>query len=149
MKKVSLPVVAAVLSMAAIPAFAQGVAPGPDIHFKGPQGEIVRGVRCAAEKVAPEVQSEVDRVLAEARASGRPPGDLTIPVVFHVIHNGPEGNIPASMINAQMSVLNQAFQGTGFSFTGLDQPRGRPEWFTNCYGNQNFKRDLAVDGPTP
>ena len=117
MKKVSLPVVAAVLSMAAIPAFAQSVAPGPDIHFKGPQGEIVRGVRCAAEKVAPEVQSEVDRVLAEARASGRPAGDLTIPVVFHVIHNGSKGNIPASMMNAQMSVLNQAFQGTGFSFT--------------------------------
>jgi Pregnancy-associated plasma protein-A len=150
MKKVSLAGAAVVLSMAAIPAFAQGVAPGPDIHFKGPQGEIVRGVRCAAEKVGPELQAEVDRVLAEARESGRTNagGDLTIPVVFHVIHNGTEGNIPTSMINAQMSVLNSAFQGTGFAFTlaSINRVNDR-KWFTNCYGNQNFKRDLAVDLP--
>ncbi len=148
MRKVSLAGAAAVISMAAIPALAQRVAPGPDIHFKGSHGEIVRGVRCAAENVAPEVQSEVDRVLAEARASGRPPGDLTIPVVFHVIHNGTEGNVPTSMINAQMSVLNNAFQGTGFEFTlaSINRVNDR-KWFTNCYGNQNFKRDLAVDLP--
>lgn len=105
MRRVSLAGAAAVISMAAIPALAQNAAPGPDVHFKGSQGEIVRGVRCAAEKVSPEVQAEVDRVLAGARESGRTnaAGDITIPVVFHVIHNGIEGNIPASMINAQVS----------------------------------------------
>jgi pregnancy-associated plasma protein-A len=150
MKKVSLAGAAAVISMAAIPAFAQTAAPGPDIHFKGPQGDIVRGVRCATEKVSPEIQADVDRVLAEARESGRTnaAGDITVPVAFHVIHDGAEGNIPASMINAQMSVLNHAFRGTGFAFTlaSVDRTDDR-RWFTNCYGNQNFKRDLAVDLP--
>jgi hypothetical protein len=150
MRTVSLAAAAAVLSMAAIPALAQSAAaPGPDVHFKGPQGEIVRGVRCAAEKVSPEVQAEVDRVVAEARAAGlRAPGELTIPVAFHIIHNGVEGNIPDSMINAQMNVLNAAFQGTGFGFTlaSIDRTNSK-QWFGGCYGNQNFKRTLAVDVP--
>jgi hypothetical protein len=150
MKRVSLAAAVAVLSMAAIPARAQSAAPGPDVHFKGPDGEIVRGVRCAAEKVSPEVQAEVERVLAGARESGRldAAGDITIPVAFHVIYYGTEGNIPDSMINAQLNVLNAAYNGTGFAFTlaSIDRTNSR-QWFTGCYGNQNFKRDLAVDVP--
>ena len=150
MKRVSLAAATAVCAMAAIPAGAQSAAPGPDVHFKGPQGQIVRGVRCATEKVAPEVQAEVDRVVAAARKSGGldAAGDVTVPVAFHVIHDGAQGNIPDSMINAQMSVLNAAFRGTGFSFTlaSIDRTNDR-RWFTGCYGNQNFKRDLAVDVP--
>jgi pregnancy-associated plasma protein-A len=150
MKRVSLAAAAAVLSMAAIPALAQNAAPGPDVHFQGPNGEIQRGVRCAAERVSPEVQAEVERLLAAARERGQlaPPGDLTVPVAFHVLHNGTEGNIPDSMITAQLNVLNAAFNGTGFAFTlhSINRVNDR-KWFTNCYGNQNFKRDLAVDVP--
>jgi hypothetical protein len=150
MRKVSLVGVAAVLSMAAIPALAQNAAPGPDVHFKGSRGEIVRGVRCAAEKVSREVQADVDHVLAGARESGRirPADDITIPVVIHVIHDGTEGDISDSMAAAQVSVLNDAFAGTGFAFTlaSINRVENR-RWFTNCYGNQNFKRDLAVDPP--
>ena len=40
------------------------------------------------------------------------------------------------------------FQGTGFSFTLASVNRvDDRKWFTNCYGNQNFKKDLAVDVP--
>jgi hypothetical protein len=150
MRKVSLVGVAAVLSMAAIPALAQDAAPGPEIHFLGARGEIVRGVRCAAARLSPEMRAEVDRVLAAARESGQlnAAGGILVPVAFHVIHNGSEGNIPDSMINAQVDVLNAAFRGTGFAFTlaSTDRTDNR-HWFTGCYGNQNFKRDLAVDLP--
>jgi hypothetical protein len=75
-------------------------------------------------------------------------GDITIPVAFHVLHDGVEGNIPSAMIDAQMGVLNRAFRGTGFTFTLASVNRVEDRrWFTNCYGNQNFKRDLAVDVP--
>ena len=149
MRKVSLLATAAVLSMAAIPALAQSAAPGPDIHFKGPQGEIQRGVRCATEKTSPDVQAVVDAAIAARREGGtNAAGDITVPVAFHVIHDGAEGNIPDSMINAQLQVLNHAFQGTGFAFSlrSIDRLDDR-RFFTNCYGNQNFKRDLAVDLP--
>ena len=148
MRRVSLAGAVAVISMAAIPALAQRTAPGPDIHFKGPEGHIERGVRCATEKARPEVKAEVERALASARESGltNATGDVVVPVAFHVIHDGTEGNIPASMINAQVTVLNRAYRGTGFSFTlaSVDRIEDR-RWFTNCYGNQNFKRDLAGD----
>jgi hypothetical protein len=150
MRRVSLAGAAAAISMAAIPALAQNAAPGPDVHFKGSQGEIVRGVRCAAEKVSPEAQAEVDRVLAGARESGRvnTAGDITVPVAFHVIHDGVEGNVPDSTINAQLRVLNRAFRGAGFDFTtaAINRVENR-HWFTNCYNNQTFKKQLAVDVP--
>ena len=150
MRRVSLAVAGAVLWMVALPAIAQDAAPGQDIHFKGEQGEIVRGVRCAAEPLSREMQAEVDRAVDAARQNGvtTAAGDIVVPVAFHVIHNGSEGNIPDSMINAQISVLNAAFNGRGFSFTlaSVDRTDSRRA-FTGCYGNQNFKRDLAVDVP--
>jgi len=49
---------------------------------------------------------------------GSLPG-VVIPVQWHVVRSGTsisQGNIPDSWINAQISVLNQAYQGSGFSF---------------------------------
>jgi hypothetical protein len=69
-------------------------------------------------------------------------------VAFHVIHNGTEGNIPLSMINAQVNVLNNAFAGHGFSFTLQQVTRtNNRQWFTGCYGGQErkMKQTLAVD----
>ena len=146
MRKVLLAAAAAAIAAIAIPVHAADV-PGPDVHFKGPGGEIVRGVRCAAEKVDPAVQAEVDRAVRAARESGRfRAGALEIPVAFTVLYSGEEGNIPDTMIDAQMRVLNNAFRGTGFSFrlSGVNRVENH-QWFTNCYNNQTFKRTLAVD----
>lgn len=35
---------------------------------------------------------------------------LTIPVVFHIVHNNPGENLPDSVINSQLTVLNQNFR---------------------------------------
>ncbi len=61
----------------------------------------------------------------------------TVPVYFHVITNGSEGNVTNAQITAQMNVLNLAFAGfyggpnTGFSFTlaGVDRTNNA-KWFT-------------------
>ena len=43
-------------------------------------------------------------------------------------------------------VLNQAFSGSGFSFSlSGHQSREQPRWFTGCYASQKFKQELAVD----
>jgi hypothetical protein len=60
----------------------------------------------------------------------------SIPVYFHVIHNGAVGNVSDATINEQMAVLNSAFAGfyggvsTGFSFTlaGVDRTNNAA-WF--------------------
>src|SRR5688572_13749078 len=131
MRRVLLAGAAAVISMAALPALAQeAAAPGPDIHFKGPKGELQRGVRCATKHVTREEKAAVEREIADARndgriTKGRPGGGggggggtgSGIPVVFHVIHDGTEGNIPDSMVHAQLNVLNAAFGSRGFSFS--------------------------------
>ncbi|HSK41955.1 MAG TPA: zinc metalloprotease, partial [Arenibaculum sp.] len=41
----------------------------------------------------------------------------TIQVYFHVIHSGNAGNLSAGEVNAQISVLDDAYAGTGWSFT--------------------------------
>lgn len=149
MKRVSLAITASVISALAMPAAAQE--PGPDVHFKGPRGDIERGVRCATEGPTKEQKEAVEKAIRSAREDGAlaaaaAPGGVSIPVVFHVIHNGTEGNLPEALVDAQLDVLNDAFRGTGFSFTlqAINRVLNR-KWFTGCYSNQNFKKDLAVD----
>jgi hypothetical protein len=119
--------------------------PGPDVHIFGAHGNLERGVRCGTERTAPEQMAEVERIAAARAAEGIPLA-TSIPVVFHVIHNGSEGNIPDSMINSQLQVLNQAFSGTGFSFTlsRINRVLDRKA-FTGCYSSQRFKQGLADD----
>jgi hypothetical protein len=150
MMRVSLGGAFAVTLALALPAAAENAAPGPDIHFKGPKGEIVRGVRCASKDMTREERAAVNHRLRE-EAALKPPGGGgggggRIDIVFHVIHNGTEGNVPDSMVNAQVQVLNQAFSGTGFSFNLRRINRVQDSrWFTGCYSNQNFKTALAED----
>jgi hypothetical protein len=147
MKRVVLAAGAAVLASAvAVPAADVRLEPGPDVHiFTG--RAIERGVRCAAEQVGPERRAEIDRIVAARLAQGLSVAEaVSIPVVYTVIHNGTEGNVPDSWLAAQTQVLNQAFQGTGFSFTTAQVNRVQDKRaFTGCYSNQRFKRDHAVD----
>jgi hypothetical protein len=140
---------AAALALAALPLHAQEarVAPGPDAHFLSGRRGLVRGVRCATPHVTREEAAAVERVLEfhrQARPGGG--GGASIPVVFHVIHNAVEGNVPDSLLQAQLQVLNQAYAGSGFSFTlqAINRVQHR-QWFTGCYASQKFKRELAVD----
>jgi len=44
------------------------------------------------------------------------PPSIDIPIAFHVITSGSQGSVPNSRLTQQVSVLNNAFSGTGFSF---------------------------------
>lgn len=148
MKKVAMAAGAVLLAGAvAAPAADERTAPGPDIHiFRN--GRVELGVRCATERPTPELATEVDRIVAglvaDGAATDAPP--LTIPVVFHVIHDGTEGNVPEAWLDAQIQVLNNAYNGSGFNFTKALVNRVRDKRaFTGCYNNERFKRALAVD----
>ena len=149
MNPVLMAALAAATVAASIPSHAADAVPGPDIHFKGEDGEIVRGVRCATEKTSAEVQDAVGRELAAARGNrgmSAAPATITVPVAFTIIHDGPNGAVTDAMIDAQVEVLNRAFRSAGFRFTlsGVNRVDDR-RYFKNCYGNQQFKRDFAVD----
>ncbi|HET8647060.1 MAG TPA: zinc metalloprotease [Vicinamibacteria bacterium] len=148
MKRVAMAAALVLAGAVAVPA-QELAAPGPDIHIVR-NGRVERGVRCAAERPSAETMAEADRIVSEMIAEGRVGGDapaaVTVPVVFHVIHNGTEGNVPEAWLDAQVQVLNNAFRNTGFSFTKARVNRVQDKRaFTGCYSNQNFKRSLADD----
>lgn len=84
------------------------------------QGEFIKsGRRCGTHEPSEEVMAEVERHLARHSTEselGKAFTPVTVQVAFHVIHDGSSGYLSSSDINAQMSVLNSAYSGTGFSF---------------------------------
>ncbi len=139
MKKLIL---VAVVCLLATSAWAQNV------HFMGPDGDIVRGERCATPEPTPAekalVQQQVglwmqDNFLFKTTT--------VVPIAFHVVHYGSSGDIPDQWIYDQIDVLNAAYQGTGFSFTlaSIDRTDNR-RWYTGCYRqDRKMKQALAID----
>ena len=126
-----------------------------DIHFLSPDGKIQRGKRCAvpnpgADEVA-AVKKQVDAWIAENGII--PDANINIPVRFHVVYKVSRGvttgNIPQSWITNQISVLNAAYAGTGFSFTLASTDRTQNNtWFTGCYTTsreKQMKQALTID----
>ncbi|HEY0322197.1 MAG TPA: zinc metalloprotease [Pyrinomonadaceae bacterium] len=73
--------------------------------------------RCATrdldESSATSIQNSLNAFM-KSRGQGRGPGTVTIPVVFHVVNKGEgvaNGDVPISMLQAQVKVLNQSYGG--------------------------------------
>lgn len=133
-----------------------------DIHFMGKKGHMHRGKRCAEEHISKDrklaIAKQIKALQAEhAGIEGFNRNQTNdIQVQFHVIYkskNGVvEGNIPDSMIMDQMDVLNDAFAGTGFTFSlgGITRTR-KNGWYTRCYSSgteRKMKQALAVNPAT-
>ncbi len=114
--------------------------------------------RCATKQPSLEEVAEIEQAVARGQ-KGRT-SDI-IPVWVHVITRGAgyeNGEIPASMINAQLKVLDESFNGrsgganTGFGFdlVGVTQTSNQ-EWFeqmaTNFSVEMAAKRALRRGGP--
>ena len=159
MKKPSFATAATLFALSITSAYARSLpaddrvpGPVPNIQFVGSKGVIQSGTRCAAQKTtasqAKAVHAQFSRFLRE---NGRraPSQDLLIPIVWHVVHDGANGNVPDAMIEEQVAVLNDAFQNRGFAFLLQSVVRtDSRKWFTGCYSQErNMKRELAVDVP--
>ena len=109
-------------------AHAQDTGDPPDkvpFHFHGKtwrnqKAFIESGARCGTRPVdqieAEEIQRVLQRFIAarEGGWAGRNPGSVTIPVYVHVINQGTgigNGDVPDSQIEAQITILNEAYGG--------------------------------------
>jgi hypothetical protein len=116
------------------------------------QGGLARGDD-AREPSSTETAEEVP---ASARGKGGPSFKATIPVYFHVVHDGPVGNVSQDAIDAQITVLNMTFGGfergytTGFKFKLAGVTRtDNAGWFHHGFGDKaerDMKRALHTGG---
>ena len=101
--------------------------------------------RCAtpghSDAEAARINDEVDKHIAGVRAGGGGGAAVTggtINVYFHVINKGTgisNGDISDQMINDQITVLNNAYAGTGWQFNLVSTDRTtNTDWYNNCYG---------------
>ncbi len=113
---------------------------------------------CGTPDPTPEQIAEADR-LAALRIAPYAPGSITIPVWFHVVRQGTgvsNGDVTSTMINNQISVLNQAYGGqtgganTAYRFTLAGVTRTtNATWFNGCDASANenaMKSALRVGG---
>ena len=104
----------------------------------------------------PADNTAVQDLPASAIGQAGPNFSATVPVYFHVITNGPVGNLTSKQISDQITVLNLEFAGmegganTGFSFTLAGVTRtDNADWFNAKPGGINeksMKRTLHQGG---
>jgi hypothetical protein len=108
------------------------------------------GTRDLEETAATSIQNSLN-AFNKGRGQGRSPGSVTIPVYFHVVNKGEgieNGDIPISMLQAQIKVLNQSYSGaTGgantpfrFVLAGVDRTTN-VEWF-NAGPDTDAEREM-------
>ena len=71
------------------------------------------GTRDLDETTATTIQNSL-KAFTKGRGQGRGPGTVTIPVYFHVVNKGAgieNGDVPSSMLQAQIRVLNESYSG--------------------------------------
>jgi hypothetical protein len=81
------------------------------------------------------------------RHDPRPADRGPIPIAFHVLHDGPLGDVSDDRLAAQVAWINQAFVDTGLTFrlAAVDRVDGAA-WFRDCVREEAaLKAALAVD----
>ncbi len=108
------------------------------VKYVSQHAYIQAGHRCQAPIHDEETSAQIDNYVREMigdgifdrsiRSKGKPggggttdcsgftPPSISIPVAYHVITNGSQGNVSSQQLNQQLNVLNNAYAGTGFSF---------------------------------
>ena len=107
-------------------------------------------IRCGTPSPAPEEALSVETRIRSVRGlNATQEFQVTIPVAFHVITCDGTGDIPQSQIDDQISELNHAYAGSGFSFVFKSVDRTENcHWFDKAfsYGTEKkMKQALAVD----
>ena len=126
---------------------------------RAPDARAARGAKDANELTETQVRANeaaLARALAakgltkNAKGQAVPQGSTTlaaaggtIPVYFHVITDGTNGRLTQSQINSQITVLNNAYASSGFSFTlaGTDTTVNS-RWYTNLRSGSKAEKDM-------
>jgi hypothetical protein len=145
-----------VLLLLAVLLVGASLASAGDVDFATASGQYVEGVRCATKvPTFAETEQVAREIDAWLRAGGRVSDKavVSIPVAVHVVaHADGYGDISNQAISSQMQVLNQAYNGTGFSFTLASTDRTyNTRWSTHRYGSRdekNMKSALAISPTT-
>ncbi|MCH0562803.1 zinc metalloprotease [Streptomyces sp. MUM 2J] len=125
------------------PTAAREMRPTPGGHITEPN-EISDA---RAQAMDADLHERVDSLRAGGRSIAALAASTSIPVYFHVIHDGSTGRLGSSDVNAQMNVLNAAYAGqgsgnndSGFQFTlaGTDYT-DNASWYNVGYGSQEEK----------
>ena len=125
-----------------------------DVQYQNDAGQMVSGRRC--ETPTPTIESmarearEIQTFLDSGRYSPMTKAGINVPVAVHVVaHSDGYGDLSAAAIAGQIQVLNDAYQGTPFSFTLVSTDRTyNTRWSTARAGSRTankMKDGLAVD----
>jgi hypothetical protein len=122
----------------------------PNLSVDSDRASAPGQLRCGTPHMSESQVAAIDQFVARARKAnpeaGLVAGSINIPVYFHVINRGTglsNGDVPDSQIQAQMDVLNDAFNGgavggavTSFTFTLAGVTRTtNSTWYTMGYGS--------------
>jgi Pregnancy-associated plasma protein-A. len=151
-KKLALSILAILI---VVPAFAQvrNFVPVVDDAFVldgqswiNQEAFIDAGMRCGTHQPTQEEALEIEQQFAIDRTEAMYRfGDfatiITVPVYFHVIHNGSTGKLTATDLTKQLNVLNAAYSpmGVSFALAGTDWT-DNATWFTAGYGSTAEKQ---------
>ena len=120
-------------------------------------GQVHNVLRCGFENPSAAERMTIESKLREFRASnqasliqGATITNRVIPIYFHVITtNTGAGDVLDSQLDTQISVLNAAYAGSGFSFVKKGYGRTRnTTWYNGCAQSsmeREIRRSLAVD----
>ena len=119
-----------------------------DMEFVNQEAFIKSGLRCGTrhdpDEIAVAEEDFEGRLAAQGEVTTQATGG-TIDVYFHVIRKGTgiaNGDIPDSMINAQIQVLNSAFAGTGWGFRLVATDRTTNATWYNLGSGTTAERDM-------
>jgi len=137
-------------------AFATGAFAAQDVQFQGADGQVIAGHRCGTRTPTLDDIEMNQQTIAELLRTGglaMEKAAVTIPVAVHVVmDNAGNYNVSDQTINQQMQVLNQAYNGTSFSFNHVLTTRTfNTKWSNHRYGSRDerqMKQNLAVDPAT-
>ncbi|MBB1242788.1 zinc metalloprotease [Streptomyces durbertensis] len=144
------------------PALSGARKPAPGHEHGGPHRAEPNEISAAkAEEMDKALRKKVSDLRDKGRLQPTAPlvtTDVTIPVYWHVIHDGSTGKLGQSDISAQMSVLNDAFAGKGagnnnspFRFSLKETTyTDNASWYAAGYGSRaerEMKAALRQGGP--
>jgi hypothetical protein len=94
---------------------------------------------------AASIEADMSSRVAAKRQSLRVAAATSIPVYVHVITSGSTGSLPAATITKQVSVLNSAYSGAGFSFSLVSTDyTNKAAWYNGITDGTTAERQMKT-----